>query len=149
MIGNYSKLIGTDGIHIIQQHRSNFHPIFSWGGGIDCLISLSVLSRKAYLMWSCFRQEVGHPWWWIDTLWRRHPEALNKKDEVIKVQLFGDYELWKRNPIWMNEAMELAFVLLLGFVLFCFLWVWVWDEKSLFSFVLNNINPCTLYAKLL
>lgn len=61
----------------------------------------------------------------MDTLWKKYAEALNKKDEVIKVQLFGDYELWKRNPIWMNEAMELAFVLLLGFVLFHFLWVWV------------------------
>lgn len=30
----------------------------------------------------------------MDALWRRYAEALNKKkDEVIKVQLFGDYEL--------------------------------------------------------
>lgn len=29
----------------------------------------------------------------MNTLWRRHSGALNKKDEVIKVQLFGDYEL--------------------------------------------------------
>lgn len=39
----------------------------------------------------------------LNTLWRRHSGALNRKGEVIEVDmevgLFGDQELWKMNLI--------------------------------------------------
>lgn len=39
----------------------------------------------------------------LNTLWRGHSGALNRKDEVIEVDievdLFGDYDLWKRNLV--------------------------------------------------